>query len=86
MQVWVEKAGVVMGGFVDVPVDSTVGDCLRKANITYVPGERIELNGLDTKDGKKVDLSTVVKDRDEIMVIPNYSGGASVRLYNISPR
>lgn len=74
MRVWVEKTGE-SGGFVNVPTGSNVQDCLSAAQIKYVSGEKIFLNGLDIINGRKVDLSTVVKENDSVQVVPNYSGG-----------
>ena len=75
MRVWVEKTGE-SGSFVNVPTGSTVNDCINAAQVKYVPGEKIFLNGLDIVNGRKVDLSTVVKDNDTVQVVPNYSGGS----------
>lgn len=74
MRVWVEKTGE-SGNFVNVPIGSNIKDCIDAAQIKYVSGEKIFLNGLDMVNGRKVDLNTVVKDNDTVQVVPNYSGG-----------
>lgn len=74
MKVWVEKTGE-SGSFVNVPTGSNIKDCLDAAQIKYVSGEKIYLNGNDVINGRKVDLSTVVKENDTVQVVPNYSGG-----------
>lgn len=75
MKVWVEKTGETQVIPVNVPTGSNIKDCIDAAQIKYVAGERIFLNGLETINGRKVDLSTVVKENDNVQIVPNYSGG-----------
>lgn len=78
MQVWVEKTGE-FGDFVDVPQGSTIKDCLEKAGVSVGANDTLYLNGYDTLNSRKVDLSNVVKEKDTVQIVPHYSGGVDFR-------
>lgn len=75
MKVWVEKTGETKMVFVNVPTGSNIKVCIDAAQVQYIAGESIFLNGNDVVNGRKVDLNTAVKENDTVQVVPNYSGG-----------